>query len=125
MLPYHGWDCNSNCALSVFTPLMFSYLADHLRMLDSVVREHLCHVAGVNIELTRLCAFSRTVSDKVVKRLETDGMNCVCGNDGDFSFVSQGKAHQCFAMKIFRALRHMHCNSILALLAMARFADFG
>lgn len=43
----NDWDCESTCALEVFTSTMFSNLDDHLPMLVWIAPEHLGHMAEV------------------------------------------------------------------------------
>lgn len=52
----NGSDCKLNRAPGVLTPVMFSYIADHLWISGSRVCEHLGAVAEVEIELTNLIA---------------------------------------------------------------------
>lgn len=56
----HGWDHEPNRSLGVPTPVMYSYLADHLRMSGSKVRDHLSSIAEIMFEFMTLGAFPRT-----------------------------------------------------------------
>lgn len=53
----HEWDYETNHRLAVSTHVMFSYIADHLRMSGSKVLEHLCRNAGVESAMTTLGSF--------------------------------------------------------------------
>lgn len=121
-VPY-GWEYQSNHSLGVPTQVLFSYLADHLRILESKVREHLGRITKTEIKLTTVGAILRTVGHAVVSFLEPDDMTLVCSEDGVLIRVSQGVVQKWFDMGIFRALRRMHRTPILSLLAIARLAE--
>lgn len=53
----HGRKQESNSSLRVRKPVMFSYLADHLRKSKRKVREHLCCNAEEEIELRKVSGF--------------------------------------------------------------------
>lgn len=118
-----GWDRESNYGLGVPTLVMLSFLADHLRMSVSTVGEHLGLIVEIEIELKPLGAFLETVCHQVFNRLSKDDMNCVCGYDGVLIRAFQSMVRQCFAMGIFSVFRRIHCNPILALLAIALLAE--
>lgn len=115
----NGWGRESNRALRVTTPVMFSYLANHLSMFGARVWAHLVRATEVELELTTLGSFLRTVRRGVLNRSATEDMNRFCDNDDVLFLVSQGMVRQWLAMGIFRVLRSMHCNPILALLVIA------
>lgn len=57
----HGWVYEIYRCLAVSTPLMFSCLADHLCSSGLKVRERLGRTTGIEIEVTTLGAFLRTI----------------------------------------------------------------
>lgn len=75
------------------------------------------------MELTTLDAFLRTVRYGVVSRLASDDITRISGNDGVLVRVDDGMTRQSFAMAIIRLLNRMHCDPILSLLAITRFAE--
>lgn len=86
----NNWICELNRALGVQTPAMSFYLADHLHMFDSSVREHFDRILNVEMELAPLAVLLRTVRHKVVNRLATDDKTRTCGNYGGVICVFQG-----------------------------------
>lgn len=73
----HGWGYKSNRCLVVPTPVMLSNLVDHPRMLSSRVQEHLSDIAEVEIAVTTLDAFLRTVRYGVISRFTPDALTRV------------------------------------------------
>lgn len=119
----NSWDQELNRSLALPTLVMFSYLADHLRMSGLKVFEDLGRKAKFKIVLTALGTFLRTVRHGVVNRLVSDEMTYVCGDDSVLIRVSHGLVRKWFDMGIFRMFRRLHCNSILALLVIALLAE--
>lgn len=91
-------------------------------MSGSRLCEHLGRMAKVMIELATLGWLLRVARLGVVNCLAPSVMTYVCGKDGSHIRVSQCMVCQWFAMSIFSLLRRLHCNLILALLAIARIA---
>lgn len=92
-------------------------------MLGSKVREHLSHIAKVDIALTTLGAFLRTVRDGVVSRLAPDDMTCVGGEGGVLIRVSQEMIRKRFEMGMYSVMCRMHRKPIFALLVIGRLAE--
>lgn len=116
----HGWEHKSNRSLGVPTPVLISYLADHLHLSGSKVQDHLRHIVEVKIEVTKVGAFLRKVLHGVVRLLAPESMTCVCGEDRVLILFFRGMVRKCIEMGIFPVLRRMQCNPILALQAITR-----
>lgn len=97
---------------------MFSHLAIHHRVSGSKVREHICGIAEIEIEVTTLRAFLRTIRFEEISRLAPYDMTRVCRDGGVFIRVAQWIVRKWFQMGMFRVLRHMQCIQILAILAI-------
>lgn len=77
----NSWNRISNFAFGVLTPVIFSYLANHLSISCTSACGDLCHMVEVEIELTTLGLFLQTVCHGVVPHSATDDMTRVCCNN--------------------------------------------
>lgn len=102
---------------------MYYYLADHLCRYGGRICDHLGRMGDIEIELTTIGAFQRTVRHGADSHLAMDYTTLVCGNYGALIRVSQGMVWHWFAMSIFYVLCRMHSGQILALLAIVRLAE--
>lgn len=93
-------------------------------MLGSIAREHYGCTAEVKMKFTKLIIFFRMVRMKFsfakhwMKWLTSD-----CVRNGVLNWIFQGVVRQSFYSSMFRLLRHMHCNPLLALLSIPWLAD--
>lgn len=97
----NGWNRESNRALEVPTLVMLLYVADHLRSSGLKVREYLGRMAEVEIEMSTLGAFLRTVRRKVFNCSAMDNMTRVYGSNGVLIPVFRGTFHHGFATATF------------------------
>lgn len=65
----HGLGYETNRFLAVLTPVMFLYLADHLCVPGSKVREHLGRIGEIEIEVKTLGAFLQTIHYGMIHQL--------------------------------------------------------
>lgn len=102
---------------------VLGWSSPHVGFDNPRVLEHLGCIAQVEIKVTTLGAFLQAVLDVVISRLGLADMTCVYGKGGVLIRVGQKIIRKQFEMVIFRPLRHMHCNTTLPTLAIARLAE--
>lgn len=84
--------------------VIFSYLADHLRLFCTKVRTHMRRMAEVVMKLITLGMFMRIVCHGAVSQLASEDLARTGGNNGVLLCVSQDIIRQEFAVGIFRVL---------------------
>lgn len=104
-------------------PVMCSSSADYLCMSGKGVCKPFRCVAKVEMESTAFGAFFRTIRHEDVNLLASEHLAWTYSNDGDLIRVSQGMTRKWVFMDIFRGLRRMQYNPILAFLVIARLAE--
>lgn len=119
----HGWDYVLNRCLRVPKPVMFSYLADHLRMSRLRIWKHLARITKVDFGVTTLCAFLQIVYYGVISQLARDDIAQVCVEGGVLIWVAQGTTRKWFETCIFSLLSQMLSNLSSAILAITQLAE--
>lgn len=75
------------------------------------------------MEFTTLGGLVRRVYQGLESCLESDDITRVCGNDGVLIWIPQGMARWWLDMDIFRVLRRIYWNPIMAFLVIARLEE--